>query len=195
MYVGARGFEPPTSRSRTVRSSQTELRPEQGPIILDNVRMLSTATNVTRSPWDFGTRGRQIRGNPFRPGVCSNTWWPHAYPPNGQRKYWSARSQGYNGSCQTPRGPTAMAAIEDGAAFAGRGKAEAARLTLSTATRELGRGRPVAGPRHAEPLPRAGTPRCRRASVLRRGHAGGDNSGDGKSGVSGGRQDDAGTRD
>ena len=25
--IGARGFEPPTSRSRTVRSSQTELRP------------------------------------------------------------------------------------------------------------------------------------------------------------------------
>src|SRR5271165_2275529 len=27
--IGARGFEPPTSRSRTVRSSQTELRPER----------------------------------------------------------------------------------------------------------------------------------------------------------------------
>src|SRR5438067_1316315 len=26
-HVGARGFEPPTSRSRTVRSSQAELRP------------------------------------------------------------------------------------------------------------------------------------------------------------------------
>ena len=34
--VGAGGFEPPTSRSRSVRASRAALRPERGVIILDS---------------------------------------------------------------------------------------------------------------------------------------------------------------
>ena len=45
--VGARGFEPPTSRSRTVRSSHAELRPELR-VIIAGIPGESTGTDEPR---------------------------------------------------------------------------------------------------------------------------------------------------
>src|SRR5437660_1485746 len=48
LIVGARGFEPPASRSRTVRSSQTELRPVPYPAhIIQRRRIVNTTSHDT----------------------------------------------------------------------------------------------------------------------------------------------------
>src|SRR5439155_14613440 len=53
--VGAKGFEPSASRSRTVRSSQAELRPVAG-VTITILPLLSTALGGGRvqSPQGFG---------------------------------------------------------------------------------------------------------------------------------------------
>ena len=45
--IGASGFEPPASRSRTVRSSQAELRPVDGFILAGNARLSTPIASTT----------------------------------------------------------------------------------------------------------------------------------------------------
>src|SRR5262249_18266725 len=57
--VGARGFEPPTSRTRTVRSSQAELRPE---FSMKPMHLIGPGPSVNRAIPVLLRRGESVGG-------------------------------------------------------------------------------------------------------------------------------------
>src|SRR3990172_1462514 len=80
--VGARGFEPPTSASRTLRANQAALRPDPKPIIRD----CGPASKLVHEGHERTLRGGPVRSaDPLvNPRVLRGSRKPRSGPPRAR---------------------------------------------------------------------------------------------------------------